>query len=313
MMLMVMSSSDISFSSDIKLNESSKKEFFKPVVEKLTERGVATEFIDKIIEYENTEFSDRFVKINVTGYLNKADYSSHYNKTSVNKTKQFLKSNINLLELAEIKYNVPKEVIASVLWVETRHGSYLGNSHVASVYLSTAMCSEPQYIEMNIKNLHDKFKGSKDELAQLETRIYERSEKKSNWAIDQLVALEKIEKISPVHPLDLKGSWAGAFGISQFIPTSYVSWAVDGDGDGEINLYHLPDAIFSVANYLKSNGWGISEEEMRAAVFHYNNSSAYVDAVLKLADFITDKPPQSENQGSLPYLERHDRATAGNE
>jgi membrane-bound lytic murein transglycosylase B len=50
----------------------------------------------------------------------------------------------------------------------------------------------------------------------------------------------------------------------------------------------MNDAVFSVANYLKTNGWGETEDEQRKAVFHYNNSSAYVDAVLKLAELIKE-------------------------
>jgi membrane-bound lytic murein transglycosylase B len=307
----VMTSSKISLSSDKILSEMNKYDFFRPVITQLLEKGVDKQFIEKIINHSSTEFDERFVRINVTGYLNKADYSSHYNKLSISKSKNFLKENRDLLELAELKYDVPKEVIASVLWVETRHGNYLGNSHVVSVYLSTAMCGEKQYIDMNIRNLHDKFKGSSSELSELEKKIHDRSLKKSNWAVEQIAALEKLDAVSPVSALELKGSWAGAFGISQFIPSSYISWAVDGNGDGKINLYSLPDAVFSVANYLKSNGWGESDEQKRSAVFHYNNSSAYVDAVLKLASYIEEKPVIITQPEIVPQTEDINRAQAG--
>jgi hypothetical protein len=189
MMMMVMSSSKISFSSDINPAELVKTEFFKPVINKLIERGVDSNFINKIINHPNTEFNERFVKINVIGYLNKADYSSHYNSRSVLKSTTFLNENRELLELAELKYGVPKEVITSVLWVETRHGDYLGNSHVASVYLSTAMCNEKVFMDMNIKNLRNQFKGSKEDLLELEEKIYARSNKKAECALDQIIAL----------------------------------------------------------------------------------------------------------------------------
>ncbi len=310
MMMLVMSSLDISLSSDVNFADINKNEFFSPVIQKLIKRGVDTNFINKIINNPATEFNERFVRINVTGYLSKADYSSQYNNKSVSKSKDFLKDNLPLLTLAELKYNVPKEVIASVLWVETRHGSYLGSSHVASVYLSTAMCNEKQYIDMNLKNLREKFQGSDEELTLLENKINERAVKKANWAIEQLIALEQIDKFSSTTALELKGSWAGAFGISQFIPSSYVQWGVDGDGDGDIDLFSLPDAVFSVGNYLKSNGWGDDETDRRNAVFHYNNSSAYVDAVLKLASLITDKPAP-EIQAEIPQTETKIRAQAG--
>ena len=188
------------------------------------------------------------------------------------------------LQKAEDKYGVPKETIASVLWIETRHGSYLGNNHIPSVYLSTALSGQDEFIEFNVKEMDAKFTGTSDEREKLVDKIKARAKKKSDWAIGELVSLEKISRKSPVKVDSLYGSWAGAFGISQFLPSSYRSWAVDGNGDGQINLFDFDDAIHSVANYLKSNGWGNSEEARRKAVFHYNNSRAYVDAVLKLAE-----------------------------
>ena len=71
--------------------------------------------------------------------------------------------------------------------------------------------------------------------------------------------------------------------MSQFLPSSYLSWAVDGDSNGAIDLNDIDDAMYSVANYLKCNGWGKTTSQQRAAVYHYNNSNAYVDAVLTLA------------------------------
>lgn len=56
-------------------------------------------------------------------------------------------------------------------------------------------------------------------------------------------------------PLDLKGSFAGAMGYGQFMPSSYKQYAVDFNGDGHINLWDPVDAIGSVANYFKAHGW----------------------------------------------------------
>lgn len=56
-------------------------------------------------------------------------------------------------------------------------------------------------------------------------------------------------------PLNLKGSFAGAMGYGQFMPSSYKEYAVDFNGDGHINLWDPVDAIGSVANYFKAHGW----------------------------------------------------------
>lgn len=288
-MIAVLSSSKIMFSTNFSENDTNKHEFFKPVIEILVERGIDTNFLYDMIYDSRTKFDEKYVKINVTGFLSKADYSSHYNNRSVSNTVQFLNENLATLQLAEMRYGVPKEIIASILWIETRHGSYLGNHHITSVYLSTAMCNQPEYIELNVENLKSSFKGTDEEFKELTNKIYERSERKANWAIDQLLAMEKVKSLLPNPILEIRGSWAGAFGISQFLPSSFVSWAVDGNGDGVIDLFNTEDAIFSVANYLVSNGWGNENEQKRAAVFHYNNSGAYVDAVLKLADLAANK------------------------
>ncbi len=288
--LMIVSTVKISYSTDKEELINTKMNFFKPVISKLIKKGIDSTFIYKLIEDERTQFDEKFVKINVTGFLKKADYSSNYNELSINKSKSFINDYNAILSLAEVKYGVPKEVITAILWIETKHGTYLGNNHIVSVYLSTAMCDHPEFVEINKKELRKDFTGSANELKEYEKKIDERSTKKAKWALEQLIALEKLDKISPLPIMDLKGSWAGAFGWSQFLPSSYVSWAVDGNSDGIINLFDAEDAIFSVANYLKINGWGEDKEKQRKAVFHYNNSTAYVDAVLTLTEKIKPIP-----------------------
>ena len=228
----------------------------------------------------------KYVKINVSGFLKKPDYSHNYNKNAVKKSMKFYNENFDLLDSAERKYSVPKEVITSIMWVETRHGGYLGKHHIPSVYLSTATANDSLHIKINIDALRKGFKGSKAKLKKLETKIKKRAARKSKWAMKQIKALQQIDRDSSLNVLNIIGSWAGAFGQSQFLPTSYLSYAVDGDNDGDIDLFSTPDAIFSVANYLRSNGWRKTKKSHKKAVFHYNNSKAYVAAVLKLAEKI---------------------------
>nr|WP_245319129.1 lytic murein transglycosylase [Consotaella salsifontis] len=80
--------------------------------------------------------------------------------------------------------------------------------------------------------------------------------KRSKFARQQLVAALKIVQAGHVAPSGLTGSWAGAMGHTQFIPTSYRAFAVDMDGDGHPNIWtSVPDALASAANLLKKNGW----------------------------------------------------------
>ena len=110
--------------------------------------------------------------------------------------------------------------------------------------------------------------------------IYVLSPKRRNRTIQELVSFLKIYKPGELDIFTINGSIAGAFGISQFIPSSFHIFAVDGNNDGEINLFSDADAIMSVANYLKRHGWDDKYKNKRRAVYAYNHSNAYVNAVL---------------------------------
>lgn len=80
--------------------------------------------------------------------------------------------------------------------------------------------------------------------------------RRRKFARSQLIAAMKIVQNGDVPARGLRGSWAGAMGHTQFIPTSYQAWAVDIDGDGRRNIWEsVPDALASAANLLKKNGW----------------------------------------------------------
>lgn len=273
----------------ISFSQNSKKDLFAPVIDSLYLRGVDSAFIEKLINHPSLEYDEKYSKINVIPKPGKADYSNHYNDRSVNKSKTFLNENDSLLSLAESDYGVPKEIIASILWVETRHGGYLGNHHVVSVYMNTALAATQEKMDKNRKTVEEYYKDDAESKKKYLDKLESRSEYKANWAINQLVALWKIEPILPISIFDIEGSWAGAFGMSQFLPESYLKWSVDGNGDNKIDLFDKEDAVFSVANYLKTNGWGDTKDEQEKAVWHYNHSSAYVNAVLTLADKIKEE------------------------
>ena len=87
-------------------------------------------------------------------------------------------------------------------------------------------------------------------------------------------------------PYDIIGSYAGALGIAQFMPSNILILGEDGNRDGSVNLFHHEDAIASIANYLRHYGWkpGISREEAEKVVYHYNHSSYYVNTVLNITE-----------------------------
>ena len=136
--------------------------------------------------------------------------------------KIFIKNNLKTLERAEREFGVPKEVITSILGVETRYGKIQGNYRVIDSLLTLGF-DYPRRAKFFRKELVDFF---------LLTR-----ENKLN--INQI-----------------KGSYAGAMGYGQFISSSYRAYAIDYDGDGYADLFNsVDDAIGSIANYLYIHGW----------------------------------------------------------
>jgi membrane-bound lytic murein transglycosylase B len=129
----------------------------------------------------------------------------------------------------------------------------------------------------------DRIAGSFPQMSRKE--IEQRAQQKAAWAYQELKSLLTIARTQSIDPLSIRGSWAGAFGMSQFLPSSYAQFARDGNADGTINLHDRYDAMTSVATYLKSHGWTLDATEARqkAIIRTYNNSGAYSEAVLQLA------------------------------
>lgn len=259
---------------------------FAPLTDRLLKKGMDSAFLLRLMTDSRVLFKESLVKINVTGYRKPPDYSQHHDSYSVMKCNSFMEQYSKELDSASHVYNVPKQAIVSILWIETKFGKITGNNNIASVFLSVALADRPENIERNKQVVRDELQAKNDTtgLWELEKKIEQRTTKKVNWALDQLLALDSMRTKYHSDVLDIKGSFAGAFGLSQFLPSSYRSWAVDGDADSIVNLFDEQDAIFSVGNYLSINGWKSDRESREKAVFHYNNSKDYVKAVLTLAE-----------------------------
>ncbi len=87
-------------------------------------------------------------------------------------------------------------------------------------------------------------------------------------------------------PFNIPGSYAGALGLSQFLPSNALRLAKDGNNDGAIDLFQHPDAIYSIANFLKHYGWDpdISKQKAYKVLYKYNHSKPYVTTLLKISD-----------------------------
>lgn len=140
----------------------------------------------------------------------------------INKGKEFLAKYASTFAKAEEKYGVPRHIVAAIIGVETRYGGIMGSYRVVDA-LATLGFDYP---------------------------------KRSSFFLGQLEQYFILVREQNFDALALTGSYAGAMGFGQFIPSSYRSYAVDFDGDGIADILNNPvDAIGSVANYFAAHGW----------------------------------------------------------
>jgi membrane-bound lytic murein transglycosylase B len=276
---------------------------FIPVAEQLLAQGADVNFVKQLLNNPSATFYEKLTKINVPlkppekkPHTPSKAYDYARNEIAFQKSEAFLTLNDSLLTAAERAYDVPKEAITAIMWVETRFGNFLGSYHVPSVYLSFALATQPEYIQKNKDRLQADFEGTEEEWKTIETKIEEKAQRKAAWAIAELLAIQKMVQLSPVPIMDLRGSWAGAFGLSQFLPSSYLKVGVDGNHDGKINLFDVPDAAHSIGRYLNNAGWNSTKRAQHRAVYHYNHSNEYVDAVLGLAKRLETSKTLSVNR-----------------
>ena len=144
-------------------------------------------------------------------------------RTSIKKVKKghdFYKKNIDLINRIEKKYNVEKDLLLSLMGIETNFGTYVGKMDIIS---------------------------------SLSTLSFDK--RRSDFFTNELLILLKLIDDKQVNYKTLYGSWAGAFGFFQFMPSTIKSYAIDYNKDNFIDLKSSTDAYASAANYLNNMGW----------------------------------------------------------
>lgn len=139
----------------------------------------------------------------------------------VRKGQALLSQYADTLQKIEQRYGVDRQVLVAVWGMESNFGDFQGNKSV---------------------------------IRSLATLAYEG--RRPAFANSQLIAALQILQQGDIQPENMLGSWAGAMGQTQFIPTTYNTHAVDFDGDGRRDIWNSPaDALASTAHYLQSSGW----------------------------------------------------------
>lgn len=178
------------------------------------------------------------------------------------------------LNRAFMVYGVPPEIIVGIIGVETRWGRVMGKTRILDA-LATLSFAYPRRAEYFSSELETFLLMSRDE---------------------------------GDDPLELKGSFAGAMGYGQFMPSSYKEYAVDFNGDGHINLWDPVDAIGSVANYFKAHGWEKGEPVAvqangEAPGLENGFKTKYSPAQLAAAGLTPQQPLGNHSQVSLLRLD----------
>jgi peptidoglycan lytic transglycosylase B len=256
----------------------------------LTQRGFEETFVEKIVHDKRLYKIPILVSRNVHNKENPRNYENFLNSYSLKTARRFSRKWKTVLHKASREFDVDQEVLVAILLIETGFGNILGRYPVISVFSSIL-------IEHDYKA--EKF-SKRTDLTEEEAYVLRRLTKKAAWANEEMTALLRITQKTKQTPFRFKGSYAGAFGIPQFLPSSYLKWGYDSDKNGFVNLFLFPDAIYSTANYLKGHGWkkGLYLESNKDVIYKYNHSDVYVDAVLKVAKKIKGSQSSKHQESS---------------
>ena len=145
----------------------------------------------------------------------------HLKPRKIARGRAFVKKHRTVLDKTAAQYGVPGHIAAAIIGVETNYGRVLGKFEVARTLATLAFAYPRRAAE------------------------FER----------QLAELLLYARAADINPMVLRGSFAGAFGMPQFLPGSARQYAVDFDNDGRIDLFSPADAIGSIGNFLQAHGW----------------------------------------------------------
>ena len=252
---------------------------FASLQKQLIADGFDKTTVEKVYSNSNVYFDGKGVSRFFRHREYKLNYDQFASKKSIRKARKYMKKYDTELAHAEKTYGVDQEIVTAIILVETRLGANTGRSSIINTLSTMAALSDPAVKEM--------FWEQVSKTSDVSREGYDKwVKRKSKWAFGELKAFLKYSEGHEIDPTQVKGSYAGALGISQFMPSNVLMYAKDGDKDGRIDLFTHADAIASVANYLKRHGWypDIEREKAKKVVWTYNHSKYYVNIIFKISD-----------------------------
>jgi len=252
---------------------------FQVLIRQLIDDGFDKERLERIFSDKEIFFSPDGVSLFFIHSESSLNYDQFLSKKDINSALKYLKDKKDILDNAQEKFSVDKTIITAILLVETRLGAYTGNSVVINTLSTMAALADKSLWKRIWNVIPDGRKPS-------EKDFIKKVQRKSPWAYNELKAFLKYIEDEGLKPANIKGSYAGAIGIAQFMPSNILKLAIDGNNDGSIDLFNHADAIFSIANYLRYHGWkaGLTRQKQHKILYMYNHSNYYVDTLLKISD-----------------------------
>ena len=195
-------------------------------------------FLPKVIEYDR--YQPEFYEDTKT-YISKRS-----SKKKVKSGLDFYKANSELINEIEINYKIEKELLLSLMGIETNYGTYVGKMDI---------------------------------LSSLSTLSFDK--RRSKFFTNELLILLKLIDKNQVNYKTLFGSWAGAFGFFQFMPSTMKNHAIDYNKDNYIDLKNPIDAYASAGNYLKNMGWNENSHCFYKIKLNENINKKYLNVSAK--------------------------------
>ena len=261
---------------------------FAQLQERLIADGLDENLVRSVYQNPLVKLELEVVAANLVRSEAALNYDQFLSKYSVHKAKRYIERHGTSLEEANQRFGVEPPVVVAVLMVETALGTYPGKYQTINV-LSTMAVSQDPAVRKKI------FAGLTEEQKHMQSRavMSKRLTKRATRSYRELKAVLNYAHKNDIDPFTLFGSSEGAIGIPQFLPSNIEHYGRDGDGDGRIDLFNHPDAIASVAFYLRAHHWGRADnaKQKKKVLLYYNRSNYYVDTVYTLAQKLNGNKP----------------------
>lgn len=252
--------------------------YFGSVKKKLIEDGFHPESIETLYNRPEVYFEADGATLLFTYSEAKVNYDQFANDWSLGKARDYMQKFQADLDKTEQVYGVESRIITAILLVETGLGSSLGNRSALNSLSTLAALMDPEVRKMFWDRIPDDKRMTR-------VKFDKKADQKSSWAYKELKAFLTYTQREGFDPLAIPGSFAGAVGLAQFMPSNILAYGQDGNNDGIIDLLEPADSMASIAYFLKQHGWrpGISRRKAEEVIHHYNHSEYYVATILKIA------------------------------